>query len=326
MSYNRVESKRRANTMKPFAKCLQLSNLTRMLFPSCTSSHQSAALNYEYFHYEPSDCSSRSQFTPPNDNRPATSTMIESSNESGFVYNQTADSYTFQATSPAGLKSMSGPNYVTLVSAEQASSDENYFYELEETCKSNLLNSEESVSSVGNDFEVITMRHHNSPISTFYEHDSLSNTSADAYLLHSTEMLVHEEREAKLSMNFSTTSSIMASPVSTSTSFHSQLGAVDVYDSLLEMLSSTVASDAQTTQPTHVCAQNYDATFVGDVTVHFADTIQIVRDSDSDEWLYVRVASDGREGYVPRTIVIDLKQFVDQLVKTKSSLVNNLFN
>jgi hypothetical protein len=334
MSYNRVEaSKRRANPFS-FNKCLHFSNLTRTLFP-CKSNRN--ALNYDYFHYEPSTTNETAQsFSPPNESLPpATSTMIQA----GFVYNQTADSYVLPSgdSHDSSLLSciapaMSGPNYVTLVSDQHFNTSQDLFYELEEeTCKSNLSDTHDHscsiVSLVNNDYEDITIKHNNSPISTFYEQDTLSNTSGSSSsgYLHSTE-ISNEDKETRLSRNFSTTSSIMASPVSTSTSFDSSRETVgaesDAYGSLMGMFASETIDTAGAT---HVCAETYEATFVGDVSVHFADTIRIVRDNH-DEWLYVRVASDGREGYVPRTIVIDLKQFVDQLVKTKSALVQHLFN
>ena len=40
--------------------------------------------------------------------------------------------------------------------------------------------------------------------------------------------------------------------------------------------------------------------------------IKILRDNN-DEWLFVQVASDGRQGYIPRTIVLDLNKFLTQL-------------
>ena len=115
--------------------------------------------------------------------------------------------------------------------------------------------------------------------------------------------------------------SFLTSPVSTSTSFtfeqHSTI------ESILSGLELTLRENSN--NETHVCASDYEATFVNDVTVHFADTIKIIRDNN-DEWLYVQVASDGRQGYVPRTIVMDLKQFVEQLVKNKASMIQHLLD
>lgn len=117
------------------------------------------------------------------------------------------------------------------------------------------------------------------------------------------------------------------------TSCSQSLVELSTFDSMIEYFSETLSS-AENTQisgddstssssnSSHVCSSAYEATFVEDVSVHFADTVRIIRDNN-DEWLYVRVATDGRQGYVPRNIVMDLKQFVDQLVKTRADLFNN---
>jgi hypothetical protein len=62
----------------------------------------------------------------------------------------------------------------------------------------------------------------------------------------------------------------------------------------------------------HVCISSYEATFVNDVSVQLADTIRILRDNN-EEWLYVRVESTRKQGYVPRAIVLDLKQLLNKL-------------
>lgn len=74
---------------------------------------------------------------------------------------------------------------------------------------------------------------------------------------------------------------------------------------------------------TYVVSSDYDATFVDDLSVQFADTVKILRDNN-DDWLYVQVSGDGgRCGYVPRTIVLDLKQFVKQLKEQHYSIIVN---
>lgn len=72
---------------------------------------------------------------------------------------------------------------------------------------------------------------------------------------------------------------------------------------------------------TFVVWGDYDATFVDDISVQFADTVKILRDNN-DDWLYVQLSNDGRCGYVPRTIVLDLKQFVKQLKEQQYSFIN----
>ena len=71
---------------------------------------------------------------------------------------------------------------------------------------------------------------------------------------------------------------------------------------------------------TYVVSSEYEATFYDDLTVQFAETVKILRDNH-DDWLYVQVSTDGRCGFVPRTIVLDLKQFVKQLKEEHYSLM-----
>ena len=139
--------------------------------------------------------------------------------------------------------------------------------------------------------------------------------------LHSTKISTNE-KICDFSMD---QSNIMPPPILTSTKSHIHdessdttlkskrqdiLCQVNAFETIIDGLSRTISDENE--QETHVCTSDYEATFVGDVAVQFADTIQILK-QDNDEWLYVRVASDGRLGYLPRTIVVDLKQFIEQL-------------
>jgi hypothetical protein len=339
MSYNRIIQKRRVKLFS-LNKYFTLSGITQKLFP-CKSNQHANALNYEYFQYEESSKQS-------NENQPATSTMIESClQESGLVYNRVTDNYTFSsndASLVSGLSQqryMHGPNYVTLASNESS----NYLFELdqeEETRKSDYIDTdgENTIRSCTNktDYEDITIKHNTSPISKYYEQDKSDCSMIGC--LQSTELPSQEQCARDCFQCFNESSpattrshSTISSPVTTSTSFDSEsmywldisknesVRPRDDFDSILEMFSSTIDTTEGSQDATHVCASNYDAKFMGDVSVHFADTIQILRDNQ-DEWLYVKVATDGREGYVPRTIVMDLKRFVEQLVKAKSSLIN----
>ena len=94
-------------------------------------------------------------------------------------------------------------------------------------------------------------------------------------------------------------------------------------DSMISNLSIQAISEPE--QETSACNDNYEAKFVDDVTVHFADTVRILRDNN-DDWLYVQVVENGRTGFVPRTIVIDLNQFIDQLKIHKQQLIRNKSN
>ena len=356
MSYRPIQKKQRR--IKPFSlnKCFHLSGLTRSLFP-CGSNRNTENVNYEYLEY----C------------LPATSTMIESpqfNNERNdttetsrnLIYNPNCDNYTFQlqesepTSSGCSFISEISPssstmllnqgNYVTLESNEMSNdciipqhrinnTEYDCLYELEEeeTCKTG--HGDESVSySVSNQYEDITIRRNNSPISTFYNYEE-NTVVYGCECLHSTEMSgVHSSSCVQCNMprylspmssssssSCNQSGSFLTSPVSTSTSFtfeqHSTI------ESILSGLELTLRENSN--NETHVCASDYEATFVNDVTVHFADTIKIIRDNN-DEWLYVQVASDGRQGYVPRTIVMDLKQFVEQLVKNKASMIQHLLD
>jgi hypothetical protein len=90
-------------------------------------------------------------------------------------------------------------------------------------------------------------------------------------------------------------------------------------------LNLTQHESTKAQEPLHVCTDSYDATFVEDVSVQFAETVRILRDTN-DEWLYVQVANDGREGYVPRAIVLDLKKFIGQLKSHYAHALNSIEN
>ena len=95
---------------------------------------------------------------------------------------------------------------------------------------------------------------------------------------------------------------------------------ISKYEACIDKLERTFESTKDEDTVVHVCTSNYDATFVDDISVQFADTVRILSDAN-DEWLYVQVSGDERKGYVPRTIVFDLKQFLEQLKQHHHSLV-----
>ena len=76
---------------------------------------------------------------------------------------------------------------------------------------------------------------------------------------------------------------------------------------------------------TKICTMDYQATFVDDVTVHFADTLSIIKD-ENDDWLFVEIHSDKRRGFIPKNIVSELGEFIDQLKQYHNQVAGNFFN
>lgn len=97
---------------------------------------------------------------------------------------------------------------------------------------------------------------------------------------------------------------------------------VSAIDSLISSMSDLIEEEeiSGAINRTYVVSSEYEATFYDDLTVQFAETVKILRDNN-DDWLYVQVATDRRCGFVPRTIVLDLKQFVKQLKEEHYSLM-----
>ena len=69
-----------------------------------------------------------------------------------------------------------------------------------------------------------------------------------------------------------------------------------------------------------VCVQDYEATFVDDISICATDEVRVLRDN-KDEWLYVEVISDNRCGFIPRENILDLKMFTQQLELLKNKLI-----
>ena len=92
-------------------------------------------------------------------------------------------------------------------------------------------------------------------------------------------------------------------------------------ESMIQSLTMLIEDDGEH-EDKFVCSTDYEATFVDDLSVQFADTVKILRDNN-DDWLFVQLAGDGRCGFVPRTIVLDLKQFVKQLKEQHYSILAN---
>ena len=101
-------------------------------------------------------------------------------------------------------------------------------------------------------------------------------------------------------------------------SSHNQevMNQIQVVDTMLQNISSFNTTGSS---PTHTVIQDYEATFVDDLTVSFADNIRIIRDNN-EEWIKVEIVNDGRQGFVPREVVIDIEQFVTKLQDHKNTL------
>ncbi len=124
---------------------------------------------------------------------------------------------------------------------------------------------------------------------------------------------------------FSSNFCINDSPVSCSSRIENNSSSIVPTDADLSNLDSVISElSIQATNiesMASVCVSDYEATFVDDVTVHFADTVRILRD-DNEEWLYVQV-EDGQTGFIPRTIVIELNQFIEKLIEHRQQLNAN---
>lgn len=277
-------------------KCFQLSGLKKSLFP-CKSNPHANNDNYVVFNYTDTKNTSEMSINDSRNNQPATSTMIESA--------------------------------TTKLQEEITANSQPYFVlmnheELEMTrteCTVNNFALHCTNQSMGlNEYEDITIiKHNNSPMADYkseYQLDDSLPTPNDYF--HSTKLsnetsnclqCVQLVPSPTGSPGLTQTANLGdISPVSTSSGYSPRT--YDALDSLINDLSMFAEKDTQ--DQTHVCSSDYEATFVDDVSVHFADTVKILRDNN-DDWLYVQVTGDGRTGYVPKTIVLDLKQFIEQL-------------
>ena len=79
----------------------------------------------------------------------------------------------------------------------------------------------------------------------------------------------------------------------------------------------------------YVCVSSYVATFVDDLTVNSGDAILVLKDN-KDEWLFVQLVENGKQGYIPRDSVTYIQSFLErlneQINKTKSSAVSLSIN
>jgi hypothetical protein len=311
----------RSRKFKPFSlnKLFHLAEMTKNIV-QCKSSKHSNNANYEFCSYQKSDETTRNNATTL---QPLVNNSSDGANESV--------SFMDMSVQPA-TSTMIDTRTSTYVN-----SDQRYEFEENETCKSCLLS--HSPDTTGNRWHdepprIVNAQNKSPIVHTYYN----LNNDYDTDYLHSTkydESVQEGGKSANLANIMSDQSSIMAAPTSASTSYSASFSnnstssaqsisdelfcQISAFESVIEGLSVTLVNDYSGSE-SHVCGSDYTASFEGDVTVQFADTIKILKDNN-DEYLYVRVASDGRQGFVPRTIVMDLKQFIQQLRNQHSELL-----
>ena len=320
-----------------------MTGLTKSFFNCKTSTR---ALNYSYATYTKQ---STNDTTMEFSNLPS-STMIES--RANYDSSSTSMSYQLMSTTtttssntfPSSIQTMDN---VSTIEREQQSKPTPSFITIPSfnytECESDyLLDTEYRRSSIASattyqaDSSCETViRHNNSPISDYKSHQPDETSTILYECLHSTKISASInqscERCHQCQMNetslspFSTKSKLnLDSPLLSSSTmsaspklFVSQSSlesqSVQPYESMITYLSSTVNDE----NATHICTSNYEATFVDDVSVKFADMVKILSSNkNNDEWVQVQVASDGRIGFVPKNIVLDIKQFINQLKQT----------
>lgn len=307
-------------------KCFQLSGLTKTLFP-CKSTTQRNNDNYVFFSYE-----SKSSSEPNSTHNPATSTMIDYVDSNACSTANTRNSQnrfhvsniTQHQNDYYVLESDSFDNYQPYQYYNQVFDESDH-----ETPRSSFI-SVSSISTCYNDYDDLTIvKHNNSPLVELTlnrSEDSLNNTTE---YLHSTKIFSephnYEMPNSLSPLPTNKQSTLLHSPVSTTdstsssmSSYHSRFQEISSgLQSLIDGISEIIEDSSR--EETHVCTCDYEATFVDDVTVQFADTIQILRDNN-DDWIYVQVSTDGRKGFIPKSIVTEMKAFIHQLKERQSQL------
>jgi hypothetical protein len=130
--------------------------------------------------------------------------------------------------------------------------------------------------------------------------------------------------ESRSSYHSSQASSAINSPTNSSSHIQVNNQANDYLQMIDSIISNLSVIEENHLNLTRACVNDYEATFVDDVSVQFADTVRILRD-DNDEWLFVQVLNDGRQGFIPKTIAIDLNQFLGKL-KEHKDIINKSKN
>ncbi|RNA34870.1 hypothetical protein BpHYR1_053686 [Brachionus plicatilis] len=283
-------------------KCFQLTGLTKSLF-SCKTTRNPNQDNYVIM-----DFTNKTSSTDLN-THPITSTMIEHQDSSNFEYH-----HRFQNTVPHEKNDY----YVLYQDCESQPNFLNYGLDIEETRR--LTPPVSSMTSYMTDYNDVTIVKDKSPISC--EKNNYNDDSFEDYL--------QSTRISQENLNILSSSTIPdnLSPLpsnkqstmlhSSISSVHSPSSALSVSSNYLEVTSQLeslilgLSSIYENDTDTRVCKENYEATFVDDVTVQFADTLTILKDNN-DDWLYVEIHSDKRRGFIPKNIVSDVNTFIYEL-------------
>jgi len=162
----------------------------------------------------------------------------------------------------------------------------------------------------------VSIASNNSPLSK-YQTLHIDTISSSCEYLHSTELSDQANTTGLLPMSPSLLFPRADAPNNSVVSSVSDEGVSNelrLVDSIIKDISYACEGDS-----THVVINDYQATFVDDISVTFAERLNIIRD-DNDEWVFVEVSNDGRTGFVPRRIVTSIAYFKQQLVDHRSSI------
>lgn len=162
--------------------------------------------------------------------------------------------------------------------------------------------------------EITILRKSTSPISNFKVDSSIQSRSH----LHSTKLSNYNSLPSIASPTRLRPRSSLESTGNSNESSRSTMDLTEVDTEHINLIDTIIHSVSQDREATHACVQDYEATFVDDVSVSFSDTLQIIRD-DNEEWIYVQLCANGRKGFVPRDIVTNLDSFISQLKHHKNA-------
>lgn len=159
------------------------------------------------------------------------------------------------------------------------------------------------------------LQHDNSSFSNVF----LLNSTADSSKSFDEKFYLQSTKITNTNDKYSQCDNIndLESPVSSSTLI--EYSNLNIYHSLLINLMNKL----KTTQAKYVCAKDYEATFIDDISVTSGDLVEIVKNC-SEEWVMVRVASNfnnqTKQGYIPREIVCEVGAYINYL-NSKISLI-----
>ena len=345
------------------SKCLQMTGLTKSFFNCKANSTRAVNYECAPYLKQDQEQNSASFVSSIDDsimefsNLPS-STMIESKSESQFessslsyqLMSNENTSYDQTSTISNIERHIMKPSYVTIPSFEQSESDSTFLVETEHTRRRSSILSLSTFQTDATSCETV-IQHNNSPLSDYRAryHDNSGSETILYECLQSTAISSSTKQcdtcsqcqmaapqtslspfsvKSKLSLDSSPLLSSSVSSVSPPVDIKDHLNESTIndvsaqpYESMISFLSSTLKDT--NSNATHICTSNYEATFVDDVTVKFADMVKVLRSNSNDEWVQVQVASDGRTGFVPKKIVLDIKQFIGQLKQTSKSTLDD---